>query len=91
MTLQKIAENLDTSLSYESMYERETENKPWLSDLLDEAYQALAENIKYKIDDVDCIDYKDASTIMDKALLTLVTIYDKYLAELERNLANATP
>ena len=91
MTLQKIAETLETSLSFNQLYKRETGDKQWLEEILHSAYDGMCGKIKHISNGKEYLTYKDAATILDKCVLTVVLVYDEYLKELERNLSNATP
>lgn len=91
MTLEQIAESLETNLSYEEAYDITVRDKSWLQLLLEDAYFNMAEQIDANSNNKTLVTYEAACEILDKSVLSVVMIYDEYLRRLERNLSSATP
>lgn len=84
--LSEIANNISTGNSYKKDYKKKTSQHQWLGELLSEGYDGLCAGVKLHSIQNEYITYRHAARTMDKMALTIVHIYDKRIAELERKL-----
>lgn len=84
-TIKEVAENFSSDSSLNQLYKKAIKNKSWLVELLEEAYVAIAENVKLRSETRDYVDFDHACTVMDRVVIQVSCIYEEYIRRMKNN------
>lgn len=86
MNLQEIAESISSEdiLSYNKHYRKLKKKKIWLYELLEHGYVALHDKVKIHTENHEWLPWEPACTILDKIVMSVSYIYERKIAQLEK-------